>query len=175
MKKVFRISVLALAAVFTLYSCGGKDNKTTEPIEETAPVEEVPTEHEIAVEPASNVLHIESNDQMQYTTNELKAPAGKITLTLKHIGKMEKTVMGHNLVILKPGTDITDFALKAVDAKDTDYIPTSEKANVIAHTKVIGGGESDTIEFTIDEKGTYDFICSFPGHVSMMKGKLIVE
>lgn len=174
MKKSIKISVFALATIATLLSCQGKENKNTEAIE--APVtEESFSEPQIGAVEASNELHIESNDQMQYTTNELKATAGKITLTLKHIGKMEKTVMGHNLVILKPGTDIADFSLKAVDAKDTDYIPASEKANVIAHTKIIGGGESDTIEFTIDEKGTYDFICSFPGHVAVMKGKLIVE
>ena len=83
--------------------------------------------------------------------------------------------MGHNLVILKPGTDIAAFVQKAAEAKATDYIPESEKGSIIAHTKVIGGGESDTIEFTIAEKGTYDFICSFPGHYAVMKGKLIVE
>jgi azurin len=31
------------------------------------------------------------------------------------------------------------------------------------------------IEFIAPEKGTYDYICSFPGHFAMMKGKLIVE
>ena len=83
--------------------------------------------------------------------------------------------MGHNFVALKQGTDLNAFAQKAMTAKDNDYIPKSESASVIAHTKLIGGGESDTIEFTIAEKGTYDYICSFPGHFSMMKGKLIVE
>lgn len=174
MKKSFRIPLFVLAPVFILFSCGRKENKTNETVE-TPAIEESYSEHEINTPEATNHLHIESTDQMQYTANELKATAGKIMLTLKHIGKMEKTVMGHNLVILKPGTDIANFALKAVDAKDTDYIPASEKATIIAHTKIIGGGESDTIEFTIDEKGTYDFICSFPGHVAMMKGKLIVE
>ena len=40
---------------------------------------------------------------------------------------------------------------------------------------MIGGGQSDTIEFDAPEPGTYDFICSFPGHYSVMKGKFIVE
>lgn len=172
MKTTFRISVLALAAAFTLYSCGGKEDKATESSE--IPVTEEYTENEMPVTVVTDNLFIESNDQMQYTVSELKATVGKITLTLKHIGKMDKAVMGHNLVVLKPGTDVAAFALKAANARDTEYIPVSEKANVIAHTKIIGGGESDTIEFTISEKGSYDFICSFPGHVSM-KGKLIVE
>ena len=112
---------------------------------------------------------------MQYSTNELRAKVGEITLTLHHTGKMEKTVMGHNLVILKIGTDINAFGAKAADAKDSDYIPASEEANIVAHTKLLGGGESDSITFTISEPGTYDYICSFPGHLALMKGKLIVE
>ena len=172
MKKLFSTPVLAFAVLLTLASCGGKESNTqsTETV-----TEELYPEPVVAEEPTSNELHIESNDQMQYTTTELKATTGKITLTLQHIGKMEKTVMGHNLVILQPGTDPAAFALKAADAKDSGYIPASENASIIAHTKLIGGGESDTIEFTITEKGTYDFICSFPGHYAMMKGKLIVE
>jgi len=169
MKTIFRISAFALLTVFALHSCGRKENPATneETATEVAPIE--------TVAPVSNNLHIESNDQMQYTTTELKATTGKIKLTLQHIGKMDKSVMGHNLVILKQGTAIVDFTMKALDAKATDYIPDSEKENIIAHTKLIGGGESDTIEFTINQKGSYDFICSFPGHAALMKGKLIVE
>ena len=168
MNKIFKISFLALAAAFALHSCGGK---TTEKAEETPATEEVTPE----VEATSNVLSIEGNDAMQYSTNELRAKVGEITLTLKHTGKMEKAMMGHNVVIFKPGTDVAAFGLKASEAKDTDYIPASEEASIVAHTKLLGGGESDTITFTISEPGSYDYICSFPGHMALMKGKLIVE
>lgn len=168
-----KISALILMGFLAITSCGKK---------ETAPVEEqteTSTEGEQAPAAApteENVLVIEGNDQMQFNTNELKAAAGKpIKLTLKHVGKIPKEAMGHNLVILQEGTDEAAFALKANDAKATDYIPESEKASIIAHTKLLGGGEEDTIEFTIDKKGTYKFICSFPGHVAMMKGVLVVE
>lgn len=168
MKRIFKVSFLALATMFALQSCGGK---TTEKTEETTTTEET-----VAVdETISNDITIESNDAMQYSTNELRATAGEITLTLKHTGKMEKAVMGHNLVVLKMGTDVNAYGAKAADAKDTDYIPASESAAVVAHTKLIGGGESDTVTFTISEPGTYDYICSFPGHLALMKGKLIVE
>jgi azurin len=80
--------------------------------------------------------------------------------------------MGHNFVLLTKGTDIAKFATAAMNAKATEYIPSK---GVIAHTKLIGGGESTTIKFTVSAKGTYDFICSFPGHYAMMKGKFIVE
>lgn len=152
-------------------SCGKKETPATE----ESQTKETPSDE--GQKPAvSNVLVIEGNDQMQFNTNELRAEAGKpITLTLKHVGKIPKEAMGHNLVILQEGTDEAAFAAKAINAKDTDYIPASEKASIVAHTKLLGGGEEDTIEFTVDKKGTYNFLCTFPGHVAMMKGVLIVE
>lgn len=120
-------------------------------------------------------ITIESNDQMRYNLSEIKAKTGqRVTLTLKHTGKMPAQAMGHNLVILQKGTDVTAFANLAARAKTNNYIPVGTKQVIIA-TKVIGGGESTTVTFTAPAKGTYDFICSFPGHVAIMKGKFIVE
>lgn len=172
MNKKTKISMVVLLGALTITSCGKKENV---PTEEPAITTEA-TSDEGNKPAVDNVLVIEGNDQMQFSTNELRAVAGKpIKLTLKHVGKIPKEAMGHNLVILQEGTDEAAFAAKAIEAKDTDYIPASEKASIVAHTKLLGGGEEDTIEFTIDKKGTYNFLCTFPGHVAMMKGVLIVE
>ena len=45
----------------------------------------------------------------------------------------------------------------------------------LAYTKMLGGGESDTITFDAPEPGTYIFICSFPGHYQLMMGEFIVS
>ena len=83
--------------------------------------------------------------------------------------------MGHNFVLLKPGTDITAFSISASDAGEAaDWIPDGGSA-VIAHTKMLGGGETASVTFMAPEAGSYDFICSFPGHSAMMRGKFIVE
>lgn len=175
MKTFLKVSILAVATL-VFSSCGGDKVEKEEPLVYEGQTAEPQIGEQPAEDaPVDNNLTIECNDQMQFTKSELLATTGTITLTLKHVGKMEKTVMGHNLVILKPGTDIPDFSIKSADAKATEFIPASEKANVIAHTRLLGGGESDTIEFEIAEKGTYDYICSFPGHSTIMKGKLIVE
>lgn len=164
MKKIVLVVFVALIAI----SCGN-DKKAKKETKSSA-------KKEVKKETFSNEVKIllSSNDQMQYDKNKLKAKAGqKITLTLKHTGKMPKTVMGHNFVLLKKGVDIPKFAEKAMAAKATDYIP--EGDGIIVSTKLIGGGESVTITFTAPAKGIYDYICTFPGHYAIMKGKFIVE
>lgn len=168
------INYAMIAGVVSLAACGGGDDskKAEQPAAEETKIETP------AATPAADgvVLEITGNDVMQFDKKELRVKAGqKVTLTLKHVGKLAKEAMGHNVVILKSGTDVAAFAMKAVDAKDKDYFPETEAASVIAHTKLIGGGESDTIEFTAPAAGTYPYICSFPGHYGFMKGELIVE
>jgi len=120
-------------------------------------------------------ITIESNDRMQFNMDEIKVEAGQtVVLTLVHTGKLPKTAMGHNWVLLTQGTDINKFGAAAAKFADNSYIP-EETDQVIANTDIIGGGQETTIEFTAPEAGTYDFICSFPGHYAMMKGKFIVE
>jgi azurin len=48
---------------------------------------------------------------------------------------------------------------------------------IIAHTGLVAGGESDTVTFTApEEPGDYEYICTFPGHFAAgMKGTLTVK
>lgn len=130
---------------------------------------------DISSDQAVTEIVIEGNDKMQFNLSEIKIKAGTtVKLTLNHVGKLPKQAMGHNFVLLKKGVEMKDFAMTAMKARDNDYIP-KDTDEVIAHTELIGGGESTTIEFEAPAKGEYTFICSFPGHFSLMNGKFIVE
>ena len=123
-------------------------------------------------------IEIDSNDQMQYNTKAFEVVEGqRVTLVLRHTGKLPKAAMGHNVVILKPGTNPQDFAMKCVPMAASDYIPQDPglKALIIAHTKMLGGGESDTITFQAPAAGQYPFLCTFPGHCAMMQGVMTVK
>ncbi|MBX2810380.1 MAG: hypothetical protein KTR25_01160 [Myxococcales bacterium] len=115
-------------------------------------------------------------DSLSYSLKKIEVTAGStVKLTLTHQGRMPKTAMGHNWVLLSNGTNANRFLNTAMRAAKTDYIPESLKDSVIAHTKVIGGGESDIIEFKAPAAGEYTFVCSFPGHGIVMTGKLIAK
>lgn len=123
-------------------------------------------------------IEVTGNDQMQYNIKLFEVTAGqKVVLSFKHIGQLPALAMGHNLVILKAGTVVPTFATKCAPAKDTGYIPQDEesKKEMVAHTKMLGGGESDEITFTAPAPGDYPFICSFPGHFAIMQGVMKVK
>lgn len=124
-------------------------------------------------------IELTGSDQMQYSSKALEVAAGdSVVLTFKHIGTLPKIAMGHNFVLLKPDTKIPEFAIAAVKAATNEYIPTDEESKkaIIAHSKLVGGGESDTVTFTAPaEAGAYPYICSFPGHYAIMQGVLTVK
>lgn len=164
------ISLMLVLIAAIVSSCGEKkeEKKDGFTIDRAKKVEATATEGN------DNEIALSSTDLMSYDKTELRVKAGKaVKLTLRHTGKIAKIAMGHNFVLLKQGTDVADFATKAAQAKDTDYIPEGDE--VIAHTKLIGGGESTSVTFDAPAPGTYEYICSFPGHYGVMRGKFIVE
>ncbi|WP_345005029.1 azurin [Snuella lapsa] len=164
-----------LVSIFScalLVGCGGKEEKKKEGFSYEKKTSEPKKEVE---EDISNVV-ISGNDMMKFDKAEIRVKAGKkVKLTLRHIGKLDKKIMGHNFVLLNKGVDLVAFGNKSATAHDTEFIPADAKNDIIAHTKLIGGGETTSIEFEAPEPGEYEFLCSFPGHYGMMKGKFIVE
>lgn len=163
-----------MATVFAsiiLVSCGGEKKKEEkeEPIKIGVKKEEKKVESNVAE------IVIVGDDMMKFNLSEIKVKAGqKVKLTLRHKGKLDINVMGHNFVLLKQGVSMPEFAGKAALSRDNQYIPEGSE-DIIAHTNLIGGGQTTSIEFDAPAAGTYDFLCSFPGHYAMMKGKFIVE
>lgn len=124
-------------------------------------------------------IKITGNDTMQYDTKAFEVKAGqKVKLTFTNIGKLPKVAMGHNVVVLKKGSEKQAFAMEAIKFAANDYIPTSApfKDQIIAHTKILGPGESESIEFTAPaETGDYPYLCTFPGHFAVMNGIMTVK
>lgn len=121
-------------------------------------------------------VDIAGTDQMTFDKKEIAVAADctEVKLTLKHTGKMPATAMGHNWVLT--GTkDMQPVATAGMSAGAANaYVPKGD-ARVLAHTKVIGGGETTSITFPtskLKKGGDYTFFCSFPGHWAVMKGKL---
>jgi azurin len=121
-------------------------------------------------------VDIAGNDQMQFDKKEIviAADCTEVEVTLKHTGKLPAQAMGHNWVLTRTA-DVSATASEGLTAGlANDYLKKGD-ARVIAHTKVIGGGQTTSVKFPTSKlkKGeAYTFFCSFPGHSSIMKGTL---
>ena len=167
--KFWAIACLSLA----IFACAGEEKKEEE--KKSIKIEKKSEETKKEDSDVANLV-ITGDDLMKFNKSELRVKAGqKVKLTLRNVGKLDVNLMGHNVVILKKGVNLDNFAARAASSRDNGYIPEGTD-EVLANTKMIGGGQTTSIEFTAPtETGEYDFICSFPAHYAMMRGKFIVE
>lgn len=125
---------------------------------------------------AECAVDIESTDQMTYSSNAIAVSKSckTFTVNLKHVGKLPKAVMGHNWV-LSTAADMPAVTGEGMAAGlPSDYLKPDD-SRVIAHTPIIGGGETASVSIDVSKLSAseqYAFFCSFPGHSSLMKGTL---
>lgn len=125
-------------------------------------------------------VNLEGNDAMRYNMANIDVPksCATFTINLKHTGKMAKNVMGHNVVVAKTA-DMAGIDADGIKAGlAADYIKAGD-TRVIAHSKVVGGGESTTLAIPVAKLtaagAPLSFFCSFPGHAALMNGTIAVE
>ena len=121
-------------------------------------------------------LEIEGNDAMQFNKQSLAVAADctEVKLTLKHSGKLPAAAMGHNWVLTETSAFQPVAQAGMTAGLPQNYVP-KDDARVLAFTKIVGGGETTSVTFPtskLKKGGDYTFFCSFPGHWSIMKGKL---
>lgn len=127
---------------------------------------------------ADCATEIEGTDAMQYNVGSIVVPASctEFKITLKHTGTMPVAAMGHNVVITK-AADMQAVAAEGMGAGAAAAYVKPGDARVIAHTSLIGGGETTSVSFPVSkikDGGPYEFFCSFPGHSALMKGTIAV-
>ncbi|MEN8736183.1 MAG: plastocyanin/azurin family copper-binding protein, partial [Akkermansiaceae bacterium] len=86
----------------------------------------------------------------------------------------------HNLLILAKDTPIQEIGEAAnemardPEAAQKQYLPDDKR--IIHATRMLKKGQSQTLRFTAPtEPGTYPYLCTFPGHWTIMKGTMIVR
>lgn len=126
----------------------------------------------------AKTVEIEGTNSLRFSQETITVkPGEEVTIKLSNNTKLPAAAMAHNWVLLASGADAHKLDQAAMNAKSNDYIPMDMDDQIIAHTGLVAGGESDTITFTApEEPGDYEYICTFPGHFAAgMKGTLTVK
>ncbi|MFF7707660.1 azurin [Pseudomonas sp. NPDC007930] len=121
---------------------------------------------------------VDSTDTMTFSTDEITVSKQCKTFTvhLTHSGGLPAQVMGHNWVLSK-ADDAVPISTDGMDGGFENAYLKPGDTRVIAHTKLIGAGETDSVTFDVsqlDPAQAYTFFCSYPAHISRMKGTLKV-
>lgn len=119
---------------------------------------------------------VESTDAMQFTTRSLVVPRAceQFSVTLRHVGKLAATTMGHNFVLAREA-DVAAVAADGAKAGAASGFVKRGDARVIAASGVIGGGGTTRVDIPVSRLRageTYAYICTFPGHFVIMRGTL---
>src|SRR5262249_22734651 len=114
-------------------------------------------------------------EQMRYDTPRLVVEAGKaFEIILENAD-----FMPHNLAVVRPNTREKIGNLAAVmrpdemDGRGRAFIPNTP--DILAATKLVESGQRAKLNLTApNETGTYEYVCTYPGHWMLMWGQLIV-
>ena len=174
-------------ALLALAACGGESPTNTPSPTMTPRVTPTPTtvptstpihdddhEHEpTAIAPVTSggvTIAINATDDLKFDKSAFSAKSGSsITITLNNLG----TTQQHNWVLVENGTK-DDVAMAGISSADTGFVAAAD-ARVLANTDLIKPGESTDLAFTAPNVGTYQFVCTFPGHSPTMFGDFQVS
>ena len=106
-----------------------------------------------------------NGDALEFDTSKFTAPANsEVVLTFNNISAINQ----HNWVLVRDGTKDA-VAARGTAHSTTDWVDPNDP-DVIENTRLLDQGETETISFPAPAAGTYQFVCTFPGHSSTMFG-----
>jgi azurin/glucose/arabinose dehydrogenase len=142
----------------------------------------LPADRAAAARKVLSELHVDVfviktvREQMRYNTPQLVVEAGKPFQVIFE----NPDAMPHNMVFVQPDTaqavaeSVQTQAPDKLDGQGRAYLPANDP-RVFAASKLIEAGQKET--FTVNapaQEGIYEYVCTFPGHWAIMRGKIIV-
>ena len=178
-KRMLIIMALFSAAALIAAACGGGEPEPTAtraPTQTPTPVsggQSTPSGQETTQAPTGGPVSLSisvQGDELKFTEGSFTVAAGsQVTLTLDNVS----TTQQHNWALVEAGSkdDITN--LGAAAGPDKGWIP--DDPRILANTNLLDPGNSESITFEAPASGSYQFVCTFPGHNPTMFGDFVVQ
>jgi len=144
-------------------ACGGTPTPTP------TPTTKIIITHPTPCEGATLEISVKG-DTIAFDKDRCETAAGtKVVMVFDNVSGFSQ----HNWVLVQDGTKDNVAERGTVAGPDNGWVQL-EDPDVIAHTKLLGPGESGEVRFTAPKPGSYQFICTFPGHTAVMFGDFVV-
>ena len=181
----FLVIGLLATLMFLALACGGdsatatsRPRATDTPVPVTATATSVPVPATATSVPAATTptaaeanLEISVNrDALEFDTSSFTVDAGsQVTLNFSNASSLFQ----HNWVLTQGGTKDA-VAQRGTAHPATDWVQPGDP-DVIDNTKLLNAGATGSVTFTAPPPGTYQFVCTFPGHNITMFGTFEVS
>ena len=114
------------------------------------------------------VIGVDGNN-LKFNIAKLSARAGsEVTVMLNNVS----TINQHNWVLVQPGAKDVVATAGVTAGPGSDWVPPGD-SRVIANTRLLDPGANGEVRFTSPAPGTYQFVCTFPGHNFTMFGDFV--
>jgi azurin len=117
-------------------------------------------------------------DSIAFRPESLEVPGSceTVNVTITHTGRLPKAAMGHNWVLV-PADAAREIGNAGIGVGlEGDYLPDDDR--IVAATAMVGGGETASTSFelaALEEGASYTYLCTFPGHWTVMQGAFTVS
>ncbi len=179
MLKRFALLLSLVAGLLLLAACGGGGEKAATPTATATTVRATATATTTSAAPTATAttaatastggtaLSVGSvGELLQFDKTTLSATAGAtVTVSFKN----NSGSVQHNWVLVRNGTK-DEVGIAGISAgAQNDFVPTGD-SRVLANSKLANPGQTVQVTFTAPAAGTYQFLCTFPGHYLSMYG-----
>ncbi len=144
--------------------------------------EPTPTASEAAFDQQPNLKRVEIScmpERMRYTVEQFEVLTGQpVKLVFSNPDATD-----HNLLIVRPGS-LSEVGMAANEmARDpknanSDFIPEEKRPLILQAAPMIGPSKKSQVHVlrfvAPKEPGIYPYVCTFPGHWVVMKGRMVV-
>ena len=114
--------------------------------------------------------------RLLYTKDQFEVKAGqpvKLIFSNPDATKHNLIILDHDTPLEEIGTAANDMA-RSPDGEKKHFIPTDKR--ILHASKLLPPNSSETLRFIAPkEPGRYPFLCTYPGHWTIMKGEMIVK
>ncbi len=133
---------------------------------------EPPTAAPEQAEPPAGAIAVSvKGDSLEFDTGLMEVEAGsEVALYLDNVSSLYE----HNLIIVRQG-EKDAVSERGAAAGPADGWLQADDPDVIAGVELVGPGRAGEASFAAPEAGSYQFVCTFPGHNATMFGDFVVN